>query len=32
MVFLTRWDGRWRVTAAGCEPDGDGPYDCEVEA
>ncbi|XVQ08352.1 hypothetical protein ACQP1W_38200 [Spirillospora sp. CA-255316] len=31
-VFLTRWGTGWRVTAAGCEPRREGPYDCEVEA
>jgi hypothetical protein len=30
-VFLTRWGTGWRVTAAGCEPRREGPYDCEVE-
>lgn len=34
-VFLARYDGGWRVTAAGCSPpdpgDGpDAPYDCLV--
>ena len=31
-VFLTRFPEGWRVTAAGCQPDPPGPYDCEVEA
>ncbi|NUW31677.1 hypothetical protein HTZ77_09580 [Nonomuraea sp. SMC257] len=30
-VFLHRFSGGWRVTAAGCEPRRDLPYDCEVE-
>jgi hypothetical protein len=30
-VFLTETDAGWRVTAAGCEPRGEEPYDCEVE-
>ena len=30
-VFLTETDAGWRVTAAGCEPRGEAPYDCEVE-
>jgi hypothetical protein len=30
-VFLARHRGGWRVTAAGCTPDGDGPYECRVE-
>jgi hypothetical protein len=29
-VFLTRWGDGWRVTAAGCEPRADGPYDCDI--
>jgi hypothetical protein len=31
-VFLTETKGGWRVTAAACRPQGDAPYDCEVEA
>lgn len=31
-VFLTRSGSRWVVTAAGCTPRPDRPYDCEVEA
>ncbi|MUN41622.1 hypothetical protein [Actinomadura litoris] len=31
-VFLARFPGGWKVTAAGCEPQPKGPYDCEVEA
>jgi hypothetical protein len=30
-VFLTETDAGWRVTAAGCEPHGEAPYECEVE-
>lgn len=31
-VFLARFDDGWRVTAAGCEPRGEGlPYDCTIE-
>lgn len=30
-VFLARFDDGWRVTAAGCTPNGDRPYDCDVE-
>lgn len=31
-MFLARFDGGWRVTAAGCEPRGkDLPYDCSIE-
>jgi hypothetical protein len=30
-LFLTETDAGWRVTAAGCEPHGEAPYDCEVE-
>lgn len=30
-VFLARFDDGWRVTAAGCTPNGDQPYDCDVE-
>jgi hypothetical protein len=29
-VFLARFDDGWRVTAAGCTPNGDRPYDCDV--
>lgn len=29
-VFVARFDDGWRVTAAGCEPQGDGPYDCDI--
>jgi len=30
-VFLTETRSGWRVTAAGCRPQVDAPYDCEVE-
>ena len=30
-LFLARFDDGWRVTAAGCTPNGDRPYDCDVE-
>ncbi len=30
-VFLTKTSTGWRVAAAVCEPQPDGPYDCEVE-
>jgi hypothetical protein len=30
-LFLTETDTGWRVTAAGCEPRGEAPYECEVE-
>ncbi|WP_062433166.1 hypothetical protein [Herbidospora daliensis] len=29
-VFLHRGAGGWRVRGAGCRPDGERPYDCEV--
>jgi hypothetical protein len=31
-VFLTETHSGWRVTAAACRPQGEAPYDCEVEA
>ena len=31
VLFLAVFDGQWRVTAAGCEPDGNRPYDCTVK-
>jgi hypothetical protein len=32
-VFLAQFGGRgWKITAAGCEPRQDRPYDCEIEA
>jgi hypothetical protein len=30
-LFLTETKAGWRVTAAGCRPHGEAPYDCEVE-
>ncbi|HWU04959.1 MAG TPA: hypothetical protein VN520_00880 [Streptomyces sp.] len=30
--FLTRDDSGWLVSAAACEPGGDGPYECQLEA
>jgi len=30
-LFLTRLSGGWRVSAAGCQQQGDEPYDCDVE-
>lgn len=31
-LFLHRYDGGWRVRAAGCTPKGENlPYDCEVD-
>ncbi|WP_404388648.1 hypothetical protein [Humibacillus xanthopallidus] len=30
-VFLARFDDGWRITAAGCTPRGDGPYDCDIK-
>jgi hypothetical protein len=29
-VFLSRYDGRWRVVAAACTPVPDRPYDCSI--
>jgi hypothetical protein len=29
-VFLLRFPDGWRVSAAGCTPQGDAPYQCEV--
>jgi len=31
-VFLTQTDTGWKVTAALCQPRGDAPYDCQVDA
>jgi hypothetical protein len=31
-LFLTETRAGWRVTAAACRPQGEAPYDCEVEA
>ena len=30
-AFLDRTALGWRISAAGCKPKGDGPYDCELE-
>ena len=30
-VFLTQTHAGWRITAASCQPQGEAPYDCEVE-
>jgi hypothetical protein len=30
-VFLTETHSGWRITAAACRPQGEAPYDCEVE-
>jgi hypothetical protein len=30
-LFLTETSAGWRVTAAACTPQGEAPYDCEVE-
>jgi hypothetical protein len=30
-LFLTRTGAGWKVTAAGCRPNGDLPYECRVE-
>jgi hypothetical protein len=29
-AFLDRTTLGWRISAAGCQPKGDGPYDCEL--
>jgi hypothetical protein len=31
-LFLTETSAGWRVAAAGCQPEGEAPYDCEVAA
>jgi hypothetical protein len=31
-LFLTETHAGWRVSAAACQPNGEAPYDCEVEA
>jgi hypothetical protein len=31
VVFLAEFDGGWRVTAAGCTPRADRPYDCLLQ-
>jgi hypothetical protein len=30
-LFLLQFPDGWRVSAAGCTPQGDAPYDCEVQ-
>lgn len=30
-VFLSQYDGGWRVLAASCEPQGEQPYDCQLK-
>ena len=30
-VFLARFDKGWRVTAAGCTAQPDGPYECDIK-
>ena len=30
-LFLSQYDGGWRVLAAGCRPQGEQPYDCELK-
>jgi hypothetical protein len=30
-LFLTRTGGGWKVVAAGCTPNGDRPYQCQVD-
>jgi len=31
VLFLARFKAGWKVTAAGCQPRQDKPYDCDVE-
>lgn len=31
-LFLTQTRAGWRITAAVCRPNGEAPYECEVEA
>ena len=30
-VFLARFEKGWKVTAAGCTPQPDGPYECDIK-
>jgi hypothetical protein len=30
-LFLTETDAGWRITSAACRPQGEAPYECEVE-
>ncbi|MEU5884126.1 hypothetical protein [Spirillospora sp. NPDC047279] len=32
VLFLVRFPDGWKIAAAGCRPQPEGPYDCEVEA
>ncbi|RRS01575.1 hypothetical protein [Glycomyces terrestris] len=32
VLFLAELDEGWKVVAAGCEPQGERPYECEVSA
>jgi hypothetical protein len=32
VLFLSRFDGRWKIVAAGCRQRPDHPYDCLVQA
>jgi hypothetical protein len=29
-MFLSQFPSGWKVIAAGCQPDGDKPYDCSI--
>ncbi|QXJ25710.1 hypothetical protein AGRA3207_007239 [Actinomadura graeca] len=31
-VFLVRFPDGWKIAAAGCQREPEGPYDCEVQA
>ena len=31
VVFLSMFGNRWLITAAGCQPRGDRPYDCTLK-
>lgn len=31
VLFLAIFDGKWRITAAGCQPRGEQPYDCQIK-
>jgi len=30
VLFLSIFDGQWRITAAGCQSRGEQPYDCQL--
>lgn len=32
VLFLRHLSGRWLISAAGCEPKPEGPYDCSVSS